>query len=52
MEAKKEIFVIRPSKLIKVKRIEKDVNKLQKMYDLGIEDCKNKLSDLKEFISM
>ena len=50
MENKKEIFVIRPSKLVKIKRIEKDENKLQEMYDLGIEDAKNRLEDLKEFI--
>mgnify|MGYP003300946780 CR=1 FL=1 len=25
-------------------------NKLQEMYDLGIEDCKNKLDDLKEYL--
>ena len=50
MENKKEIFVIRPSKLINVKRIEKDENKLQEMYDLGIKDAKNRLVDLKEFI--
>ena len=50
MENKKEIFVIRPSKLVEVKRIEKNENKLQEMYDLGIEDCKNILKDLQEFI--
>lgn len=50
MENKKEIFVIRPSKLINVKRIEKDPEKLQEMYDLGIEDCKNRLEDLKSYI--
>lgn len=51
MENKKEIFVLRPSRLVKVKRIEKDENKLQEMYDLGIEDAKNRLEELKEFIS-
>lgn len=50
MENKKEIFVLRPSRLVKVKRIEKDENKLQEMYDLGIQDAKNSLEDLKEFI--
>lgn len=51
MENKKEIFVLRPSRLVKVKRIEKDENKLQEMYDLGIEDAKNRLEELKEFIN-
>lgn len=50
MENKKEIFVIRPSKDLKLKRIEKDVDKLQAMYDLGISDCKKCLEELKEYI--
>lgn len=51
MENKKEIFVIRPSRLVKVKRIEKDPEKLQEMYDLGLEDGKNCLEKLKEYIN-
>lgn len=50
MEDKKEIFVIRPSKDLGLKRIEKDVDKLQAMYDLGVSDCKKQLEDLKEYI--
>ena len=50
MENKKEIFVIRPSKDLGLKRIEKDVDKLQAMYDLGISDCKKCLEELKEYI--
>lgn len=50
MENKKEIFVIRPSRFINVKRIEKNPERLQEMYDLGIEDCKNCLDKLKEYI--
>lgn len=50
MENKKEIFVIRPSKTIKIKRIEKDVNKIQGMYDLGVEDAKQIIDNLKEFL--
>lgn len=49
-ENKKEIFVIRPSRSIPVKRIEKDENKLQEIYDLGIEDAKNCLEDLLKYI--
>lgn len=51
MENKKEIFVIRPSRIVKVKRIEKNPEKIQEMYDLGIEDGKNSLEKLKEFIN-
>lgn len=50
MENKKEIFVIRPSKTVKMKRIEKDVNKLQEMYDLGIKDCNNSLNALFKYL--
>ena len=50
MENKKEIFVIRPTRFVKVKRIEKDPNKLQEMYELGIEDAKNSLEKLNEYI--
>lgn len=52
MENKKEIFVIRPSKDLKIKRIEKDVDKLQAMYDLGVSDCKKQLEKLKEYINL
>ena len=50
MENKKEIFVIRPSRLVNVKRIEKNPEKLQEMYDLGIQDSKNILDKLTEYI--
>ncbi len=50
MENKKEIFVIRPSKTIKIKRIEKNPDKLQEMYDLGINDANASLKNLKEFL--
>ena len=51
MESKKEIFVIRPSRLVDVKRIERDPEKLQEMYDLGVEDCKTCIEELKKYIS-
>ncbi|MBO5143506.1 MAG: patatin-like phospholipase family protein [Clostridia bacterium] len=49
-ENKKEIFVIRPSKTINIKRMENDENKLQEMYDLGVKDCKGKLEELKKYL--
>lgn len=52
LENKREIFVIRPSRKVKIKRIERDENKLQEMYDLGIRDCKNKLDELKIWLGM
>ena len=49
-EAEKKIIVLRPSKIMKVKRVEKDTNKLQSMYDLGVSDCMNKLEEIKEYL--
>lgn len=50
MENKKEIFVIRPSRFIKMKRIENDENKLQEIYDLGREDATKILKELKKYL--
>ena len=49
LEKEGKILVIRPSKLVNVKRIEKDANKLQKMYDLGKDDTLKLLDKIKEF---
>lgn len=51
LEKKKEIIVIRPSKKVKMGRIEKDIDKLQEMYDLGVEDTNKVLKELKLYIS-
>lgn len=50
MEDKQQIFVIRPSKDLHIKRIERDENKLQEMYDLGIQDCKKNLEKLNKYL--
>lgn len=50
LEKKEKIFVIRPSKLVKIKRIEKNSDKLQEMYDLGKENTIKLLDKIKEFI--
>ena len=47
MEKNNEIFVIRPSRKVKIKGIERDENKLQEMYDLGIEDGNKEIERLK-----
>lgn len=52
MENKREIFVIRPSRTVDIKRIERDENKLQEMYDLGVEDCKNSMEALKQYLEI
>lgn len=50
MENKQQIFVIRPSKDLHIKRIERDENKLQEMYDLGVQDCKKNLEKLNRYL--
>lgn len=50
MEKNNEIFVIRPSRKVKIKRIERDENKLQEMYDLGIEDGNKEIKRLKQWL--
>lgn len=50
MEQCGEIFVIRPSRRVKIGRIERDSEKLQKMYDLGTEDGKKCIDDLKKYL--
>lgn len=50
IEKNKNIFVIRPSRKVKIKRIEKNKERIQEMYNLGVEDTKNALSDLKNYL--
>ena len=52
MEDNKEIFVIRPSKRVKIHRVEHRVNKLDEMYQLGIDDTERLLYDLKKYLNI
>ena len=49
-EASKDIFVIRPTMDKKVKRLEKDLKKIESIYNLGILDTTNKLNDLRLYL--
>lgn len=51
LEEKRKIFVIRPSRLVNIKRIEKDCDKIQEMYDLGKNDTINLLDKLNNYIN-
>lgn len=51
MEKRGEFFVIRPSKLIQIKCIEKDINKLQEVYDLGVRDAKHCITELQKYLA-
>ena len=50
LEKKKEIFVIRPSEKLNIKRIEKDLNKIDNVYELGLKDAKKNLKKLKDYL--
>ena len=50
MENKGEIFVIRPEKKLDIKLSEKNSDKMQMIYDHGIEVGNNILKDLKKYI--
>lgn len=50
LEDEGKMFVFRPSRKVEMSRVEKDPNKLQEMYDLGINDGENLLKDLKKYL--
>ena len=49
-EREGKIIVLRPSEKIKMRRVEKNLSKLQAIYDVGVKDCNNNLSRIKEYI--
>ena len=51
-ESKKSIFVIAPSKPINIKMLEGDLVKLRELYNLGYNDAKNSLAELKEYLGV
>ena len=51
MEQRGEIFVIRPSRTVKVKHIERDTRKLQAIYDLGAQDCAARIEALRAYLN-
>lgn len=50
LEEEKDIFVVRPSEVLKIKRMEKDEDKLKDMYNLGYNDLKSREKELKEYL--
>lgn len=50
LENKYKAFVIRPSKPLKVDRLEKNPEKLKELYKMGYEDAKNLYFKMKEWI--
>jgi len=50
LEKEGKIIVIRPSKDLNIKRLEKNLTKIDNMYQLGKTDCINKLDDLNNYL--
>lgn len=50
-EKRGNTFVIRPSQTIPIKRLERDPDKLQAMYDLGVKDTLERLEELKKYVT-
>lgn len=50
LESQKDLILIRPSRLVNIKRVEKNKEKIQEMYDLGVEDAQNKLKEIKSYL--
>lgn len=51
-EKEGKVFVFRPSELVPIKRIEKNPELVQKMYDLGVKDYKDKKDSFLKFLSL
>ncbi|KPU27934.1 patatin [Caloranaerobacter sp. TR13] len=50
LESEKKVFVIRPTKDMKVDRIERDVNKLKELYEMGYEDARRCYEEMMDWI--
>lgn len=50
LEKNGEIFVLRPSKKIKIKRLERDADRILRMYELGRRDALERLEVLRAFL--
>lgn len=50
LEEEKKIFVIRPSRLVDIKRIERNTEKIQEMYNLGQEDARRSFRAMADYL--
>ena len=51
LEKEKKIFVIRPSKQLDIDLIERNPDKLESVYQIGINDMKKEIKKLKEYLN-
>ena len=52
LEKSGEIFVMRPSRKVEIKRLERNPRRILEMYELGRSDAKNKLLAMKKFLGL
>ncbi|MDX8335254.1 patatin-like phospholipase family protein [Candidatus Cetobacterium colombiensis] len=52
LEEKGDVFVFRPSKVVVVDRLEKDLSKIKALYNLGIEDARQNYKRLVEWLNI
>lgn len=50
LEDEGRILVIKPTRLVKISRVEKDPLIMQEQYDLGVSDTKSRLKDIKKYL--
>ena len=50
LENENKIFVIRPPKVLKIGRLEKDENKIQEVYDIGLNTGKMEVNELLNYL--
>ena len=51
LENKNKIFVIRPPQVLKIGRLEKNENKIQNVYDIGLNTGKSKIDNLLKYLN-
>ena len=51
-EKEGKAFVLRPSEPIHIHRTERDPQKLQQVYDLGVKDCREHLPRLRQYLNL
>lgn len=51
-ETEGRIVVLRPSKKLKIARVEKNLDKLRAIYQLGIDDCTSNLNKIKNYLEL
>lgn len=50
MERKGQVLIIKPTRKLKVGRLEKNLERIQAMYDLGFFDAEARIGEIKEFL--